>query len=285
MMRAKYRLPGFHMISRKTRKLRFALNTAVLVLLMYGSFASFFSNALVAKPEPEPEMLMIKNAAPRTRVALQFNNDELTQHKLFERRQTLQAYGEYAFTDFFSVHANLPFTRRWLTDTKRQSRLDNIELGAKLAFRFHYVMPYFGLGGNLATGDEEQGIGSRELGNVEPFAGVRLGRDWFFWQIGARYNSQTNKRFRETDVQEFHRFYLIETALVLSFQYVDLLLEYQYKNLRQEEERPGLSSSVIGPGINIKPSENFIIGLGGTYALSREREFDYGYQIRLTYRF
>ncbi len=285
MIRANTTLSGSHMISRTTQTFRFTSRTAVLALLICGSLASFFSVGLAAKPEAEPEMLLIKNAAPRTRVALQFNNDELTRHKFFERQQTLQAYGEYAFADFFSVHANLPFTRRWLTDTKRQTRLDNIELGAKLAFRFQYVMPYFGLGGNLATGDEEQGIGSKELGNVEPFAGVRLGRGWFFWQIGARYNSQTNKRFRETDVQEFRRFYLIETALVLSFQYVDLLLEYQYKNLRQEEERPGLSSSVIGPGINIKPSENFIIGLGGTYALSREREFDYGYQIRLTYRF
>ncbi|MEQ9365623.1 MAG: hypothetical protein RIF32_15365 [Leptospirales bacterium] len=227
----------------------------------------------------------IKNAAPRSRAALQFTNDELTQHKLYERSQTLSAYGEFAFADFISIHANLPVTRRWLTDTERQTRFDNMRVGAKLGFRFSWIMPYFGLAVDLPTGDEEEGIGSKELGNVEPYAGVRIGAGWFFWQLGARYNSQSNREFRETDVQEFRRFYLLETAVALSFQYVDLLVEYSYKREREEKEKPGLSTSVIGPGVNIKPTPNFVIGLGATYALSTEREYDYGYQVRLTYLF
>jgi hypothetical protein len=253
----------------------------------FSVFAAVFAvpGALGAQPEAEPEFLHIKNAAPRSRAALQFTNDELTQHKLYERSQTLSAYGEFAFADFISIHANLPVTRRWLTDTERQTRFDNMRVGAKLGFRFSWIMPYFGLAVDLPTGDEEEGIGSKELGNVEPYAGVRIGAGWFFWQLGARYNSQSNREFRETDVQEFRRFYLLETAVALSFQYVDLLVEYSYKREREEKEKPGLSTSVIGPGVNIKPTPNFVIGLGATYALSTEREYDYGYQVRLTYLF
>ncbi len=241
--------------------------------------------ALSANPKAEPEFLFIKNAAPRSRASLQFTNDELTQHKLFERQQTLSLYGEFAFTDWISLHANLPVTRRWLTDTERRTRFDNMRVGTKFGFRFDWLMPYFGLAVDLPTGREEEGIGSKELGNIEPYAGLRIGSGWFFWQLGARYNSQSNREFREADLQEFRRFYLLETAIALSFQYVDLLVEYQYKRLLEEKEIPGLSTSVIGPGVNIKPTPNFVVGLGVTYALSTEREYDYGYQVRLTYLF
>ncbi|MCR9145236.1 MAG: hypothetical protein NXI24_23560 [bacterium] len=259
---------------------------ALIALIACGAMlAPVVSGTLYAKPKAEPEFLHVKNAAPRSRAALQFTNDELTQHKFYTRSQTLQAYGEFAFADFISIHANLPVTRRWVTDAERQTRFDNMRVGAKLGFRFDWLMPYFGLAVDLPTGDEEEGIGSKEIGNIEPHAGLRIGSGWFFWQLGARYNSESNKEFREVDLQEFRRFYLLETAIALSFQYVDLLVEYSYKRLLEEQEFPGLSASVIAPGVNIKPTKNFVIGLGVTYALSREREYDYGYQVRLTYLF
>ena len=272
--------------TQKIRSLRSMLTVTRLAAVVIGAILlALMPASLSAKPGAEPEFLFIKNAAPRSRAALQFTNNELTQHKVYERTQTLSAYGEFAFADFISIHANLPFTRHWLTDTKRQTRFDNMRVGTKLGFRFDWIMPYFGLALDLPTGNQGKGIGSKELGNVEPYAGLRLGAGWFYWQLGARYNTQTNKKFRETDLQEFRRFYLLETALALSFEYVDLLVEYAYKREREEKESPGLSTSVIGPGVNIKPSKNFVIGLGVTYALSKEREYDYGYQVRLTYLF
>jgi hypothetical protein len=240
---------------------------------------------LAAEPSGEPEFLHVKNAAPRSRAGIQFEDNELTQHNLYERRQTLAVSGEYAFADYFSLHAALPWTRQWITDTKRQTRFDNMRIGAKFGFRYDWIMPYGGLAIDLPTGSEEQGIGSKELGNLEPYGGLRLGAGWFYFQVGARYNTQTNKKLRETDTQEFRRFYLLEAAVALSFSSIDLLVEYSYMRESAEQERPGFSGSVVAPGINIKPSDHFVIGLGATYALSREREFDYGYKIRLTYLF
>ncbi|MCB1325374.1 MAG: hypothetical protein H7A21_16465 [Spirochaetales bacterium] len=259
--------------------MRTRMQIAALVL----SIAFGAAGTLEAAPSSGPEFLFIKNMAPRSRVGLGFSNHELSRHEFFERRQSLYAFGEYAFTDFFSLHASVPYTRRWITDSERRSHLDNIELGAKLGWDLGGWMPYFGLAGNLATGNEESGIGSKEFGNVEPYAGLRLGQDWFFFAVGARYNSQTNRQFREDDEQEFRRYWLLESALAFSFSWIDLMLEYQYKHLRDPGEA-AFSGQVLAPGVNLKIGD-LVVGLSVPWALSKEREYDLGFRLQATYLF
>ncbi|MCB1308759.1 MAG: hypothetical protein KDK30_11290 [Leptospiraceae bacterium] len=232
----------------------------------------------------EPELLLNPQLNPRHRAGIGFRNTQLTRHEYFERYQTLYAFGEYAIYESWSVYGQLPYSRKWVTDSDRREHIDNPIIGTRFGYRFNGWMPAAGLAVEIPAGDEDAGIGSKELGSLEPYLGIRFGSEWFFISGAVRYNAETNKKFREEEEQEFARTWKAELAVAFRLGNWDLMLEYLYRYRTDPEERR-FSSGLIAPGVNYRILDNLIIGVTVPYALSRERDLDIGFDARVTYFF
>ncbi len=232
-----------------------------------------------------PDGIYSKRVLPAIRFGAEYDSFDLNQHAYYMRRQTLSAYGEWAFNEYFSLAATLPWTRRTETKTQTATRFDNMGLGAHAAIPGSSFIPVGGLDMTLPTGREQEGIGSKRIFNMEPYAGLGY-YDGAFSILGlVRYNTQTNRDFKEDPDQgdDFARTWLYNVNLGWNFEAVDLLLEYQYKYTYDPNPKRK-STHTIAPGINVK-IDQVILSLSVPYSLSRERDFGAGVMVRAGMRF
>lgn len=234
---------------------------------------------------PIPDAVHTGRVVPAVRFGADYKSFENKQHKYYFRSQTASLFGEYAFNEYVSIGGNVPWTRRKETSTKTHTRFDNMGLFVHLAYPGSSFVPVGGLDMTLATGDADVLIGSKRLFNVEPYAG--LGFHYYRFSLTGilRYNTQTNKQFREDTAEkdDFARTWKTDAVAGFNLQYVDLLLEYQYK-FTYDPDPKRISTHVLAPGVNLKLG-SFIAGLSIPMALSREREFGRGVILRVSGRF
>lgn len=249
------------------------------------SIVSIFGLPTMARAEKNkqayPELMFARNLAPASRFQLGYRDRELKEHKYYERYQTVYANLEYAIYPAWSLYASIPYTTKYLTDTETKKRLDNVLVGTRLGWDQKHWMPVMGIEIELATGDEkETGIGSKELGSLEPYFGIMYARR-FVVSAAIRFNAQTNKQFKEKEEQNFDRTWLFDLTTGYRFNDVDLMLEYTYK-YRQDPELNMLSTHIVAPAIHYRFTPDIQLGLSVPYTTSKEREFDIGGKLELT---
>jgi len=234
---------------------------------------------------PLPDAIYSLRVLPATRVGADYQTYELDQHRYYKRTQTLSAFGEYAINEFFSVSMFLPWTRRTETKFDTTTRFDNMGLGLHFANVGSFLVPVGGINLTLPTGREQDGIGSKRIFNVEPYAGLGGYSDWFSILGVVRYNTETNRQFREDVIKKdnFARAWICNVTMGATFQYVDALLEYQYKYVYDPDPKK-LSQHSIAPGVNLKLG-NLILGISVPYTLSKDREAGVGVIARAYGRF
>lgn len=190
---------------------------------------------------------------------------------------------EYAFFRWLSLEVDIPYT--FLSKEMITSRLDNIGLSVKYA---NYVLEENGLllGGGmefgLPTGNDETGIGSNTVWDVEPFLdfGYKNNR---IESVGfAKFGFPVNGDKDEAD---------FEFSWNLSFLYqfigtIEGLVEFSGKRISGGEE-DGFGTVLIIPGIKVRPiqSTNFKIGFGYSLPLTDEKEINNGSVLSLFYHF
>lgn len=238
-----------------------------------------------ARQFPLPDYIYSRPVIPGTRFGAEYSTYDIEQHKYYKRTQTFRANGEFAFNDYVSIRGDLPWTRKKETNTETRTRFDNMGLGLHLANPNGNWIPLGGLDFTLATGNEKTGIGSKRVFNIEPFVGIGYHGDLFSIAAIGRYNSQANKQFKEDPAKkdDFERTWIANLNLGMSFTYLDVLLEYQYRYLYDPDPKRQSFHS-IAPGLNVKLS-NFMLGVSIPYALSRERPYDIGAILRIYGRF
>jgi hypothetical protein len=192
------------------------------------------------------------------------------------REHTLTASGEYAFTPNFSVEAALPYTLLDPDDAGTAGRLGDATVGVKLAtyqFVEHGLLPAVGLEINLPTGNEERGIGSDHVVELEPFvrAGYRAGPLELIGSLAV--GIPLNQEDDESDDEDFALAYNVSTLYHVTPD-VQALLE-----LHGESVFGGADESVfsLSPGVTFQPfaDKSVTIGLGVTVPVTDDKPFDY----------
>lgn len=147
--------------------------------------------------------IVTESPLPETKLRLKYHfadGDEGIEHEA-------EVEAEYAFTQNFSVEAIVPYVFVNPNEGDAENGLGDSILSFKLAsyeWVDHHVLPAIGLEIILPTGDEEKGIGSDHVIELEPF--VRVG----YWNgpfefiatagVGIPFN-QTDEEDAEEDFE------------------------------------------------------------------------------------
>ncbi len=189
---------------------------------------------------------------------------------------TIRLEMEYAFTRSISIEANIPYTFLDVDEGPNKNRLNHIEVGLKLAT---FILERYGilLGGGielgLPPGDDDEGIGSDNIIEIEPFIDMGFKYQDFefisFLTLGFPVNQNSDQD--EGDELGYNFSFLYHLT-----DFLEIILEFDGETVLNGEEN-GESVFNIDPGIKIAPFRNkgILIGFGSGFPLTDDEEFKY----------
>jgi len=192
------------------------------------------------------------------------------------KENTIRLELEYAFSPNISIEADIPYTFLDVEDGSNENHFNNIEIGIKLAsfiFEEYGILIGGGLEFALPTGNDDKGIGSDNIIEIEPFLSFGYKLHGFelvsFLSLGFPVN-------QDDDQDEGDEF-----GYNLSFLYrlndsVQPLLEFDGEVVLNGEEDGEIVLN-IDPGIKILPfkNKNIAFGFGAGFPLTNDEEFNY----------
>jgi hypothetical protein len=183
---------------------------------------------------------------------------------------------EYAITRTFSFEAVLPYALLDPDEGPGQDHFGDAVVAFKLAsyaWVGRSVMPAVGVEVVLPTGDEERGIGSDHVLELEPF--LRLGA-WsgpfeFIGSFGVGF--PVNQTDEESDEEDLALAYGV-SALYHAAPRLQALVELHGDSVFGADDAHAL---YVSPGLTVQPlnDKSINLGAGVTLPLTDEREFDY----------
>ena len=286
-------------MSNMTYKLIFRNFILALVLASAGALQAFahedhahpgglhFSHPLIAE-----------SPSPDTKIRLDYfflNVDgEVEDEELGEegegpskfKESTVNLELEYAFTRNISIEVDIPYTFINPDEGKDVNHFNTIDIGVKLA---SFILEKYGilLGGGLEfglpTGDDNKGIGSDNIIEIEPF----LSFGWkykilevvSFLHIGFPVNQKGDQD--EGDELGYNL-----STLVHATEWLEVLLEFDGETVLNGEEE-GESVLNIDPGVKFKPfkSQDLQAGFGAGFPVTDDEEFEYRLIASVFYHF
>ena len=220
--------------------------------------------------------IVTESPVPETHLRLDYNfadSDDGREH-------TLTASAEYAFTPNLSVEAVLPYTFLDPDEGGTAGRIADTTVGVKLAtyqFIDHGLIPAVGLEVVLPTGNEERGIGSDHVVELEPFVrvGYRAGRLEIIGSFGV--GIPLNQDDAEDEEEDFALAYGVST-LYHVMPDVQALLELHGESVFGDADESVFS---LSPGVTFQPfaDKSITIGLGATVPLTDDKPFDYAINV------
>ncbi len=202
------------------------------------------------------------------------------------KEHTIRLEAEYAFSRNISLEVNVPYTFIDPDEGQGEDHFNNIEVGLKLA---SFIFEEYGLllGGGIEfgipAGDDEKGIGSDHIIEIEPFLSMGYKYNNFelvsFLSLGFPVNQDDG----EDESDEFG--YNVSLLYHLTESIVALLEFDGEVALNGEED--GESVLNIDPGIKIMPFNNkdIQIGIGAGFPLTEDEAFEYRLIGSLFYHF
>lgn len=216
--------------------------------------------------------LVTESPLPENEARLQFQFDNLAG----DGGQSISLIGtvEFAPVRWFSVEASLPLTHVDPEAGSSETRVGDAGLGfkfASFAYEEQGILLSAGLELGLPTGNEERGIGSDHVVELEPWIGLGLKCEHLEWivRIGAGFPLNQNGD-READVE-------IEWSTSLLFHIVEdrfaALIELDGLSIFGEAE-DGFNNVSVTPGVRVFPFENpdVSLGFGIRLPLTNDRE-------------
>jgi hypothetical protein len=202
------------------------------------------------------------------------------------KESTVNLELEYAFTRNISIEADIPYTFINPDEGKDVNHFNNIEIGVKLATFFleeYGILLGGGLEFGLPTGDDDKGIGSDNIWEIEPF----LSFGWkykilevvSFLHIGFPVNQKGDQN--EGDELGYNL-----STLVHATEWLEVLLEFDGVTVLNGEEE-GESVLNIDPGVKFKPfkSQDLQVGFGAGFPVTNDEEFEYRLIASVFYHF
>ncbi len=229
--------------------------------------------------------LITESPSPDNKVRVDYVFRNLTEDE--EESHTLQLGGEYAFAEWLSVEAEVPYTFLEREGGTDPDRLGNTSVALKYA-NFALAESGLLLGGGLElglpTGNEEKGIGSDHEVEIAPVLDFGYKRGRFeavgFLELGIPAN-------RNGEDEADH-----EIGWDLSFLYhlhprVAALLEVGGEEFF-DGEREDFASVGIAPGIKVQPFKDlpsFKVGVSTRFPLTDDRERGFQTLVSVFYHF
>ena len=202
------------------------------------------------------------------------------------KESTVNLELEYAFTRNISIEVDIPYTFINPDEGKDVNHFNTIDIGVKLA---SFILEKYGilLGGGLEfglpTGDDNKGIGSDNIIEIEPF----LSFGWkykilevvSFLHIGFPVNQKGDQD--EGDELGYNL-----STLVHATEWLEVLLEFDGETVLNGEEE-GESVLNIDPGVKFKPfkSQDLQVGFGAGFPVTDDEEFEYRLVASVFYHF
>lgn len=214
--------------------------------------------------------LFTESPSPDTKLRLDFIRGVLA-HDVSEN--TFRVEGEYAFSRNVSLEANVPLTSRSISGD-RTTAVGSGEIALKLASfaaAAHGVLLGGGVGFGVPTGNDEKGIGSDHLVEIEPYIDAGWMRGALELVSFASY-STTTRRTPGDEKEE-------SLALAASALYH---LNPRFESLVELETRRALSgeesgNQIVNAGFGVKYHvarvRALVVGVGGRIPLTSNREF------------
>lgn len=202
------------------------------------------------------------------------------------KESTVNLELEYAFTRNISIEADIPYTFINPDEGKDVNHFNNIEIGVKLAAFFleeYGILLGGGLEFGLPTGDDEKGIGSDNIFEIEPF--MSFGWKYKILEVVSFLHMEfpVNQKGDQNEGDELG--YNLST-LVHATEWLEVLLEFDGETVLNGEEK-GESVLNIDPGVKFKPfkSQELHVGFGAGFPVTHDEEFEYRLIASVFYHF
>lgn len=226
--------------------------------------------------------LFTESPSPDTKIRLDYLYANLARRV---HDNTFQVEGEYAFSRNFSIEAALPIISRSVNG-QSTTATGSGEIAAKFA-SFAAAKKGFLIGGGIAfglpTGDDEKGIGSGHIVEVEPFATLGFMRKALELVSIASFGTAVNRDEGEEEEQE--------VALAVSLLYhldprLESLVEMQaIRAVAGEESGHQVVNAGIGFKYHVSRVRSLVLGVGGRVPLTSHREFRQEFIVSALYHF
>ena len=225
----------------------------------------------------------IVTESPLPETKLRFNYGFADAGDALEHEFAVEA--EYAFAPQFSLEAVVPYVFVNPDEGGAENRLGDVEIAAKFAtYRFaesHRLLPAAGLAAVLPTGDEERGIGSDHVWELEPF--VRLGHWTDRLQVigtlslGIPLNQTSQERDEDED---FSLNYSVSLLYHVAHNVQAIVELHGHSTFGADDD---VSAFYVSPGATFQPfpDESINVGIGVTLPLTGEGDRDFDYAINL----
>ena len=202
------------------------------------------------------------------------------------KNHTIRLEAEYAFSRNISIEVDAPYTFINPDEGIGVDHLNNIEVGLKLA---SFIFEQYGLllGGGIEfgipTGDDQKGVGSDHILEIEPFLSMGYKYNNFELVSFVSLGFPVNQDDGEDESDEFG--YNVSLLYHLT-NGIEVLLEIDGEVALNGEE-DGESILNIDPGIKILPFNNkdIHIGFGAGFPLTEDEAFEYRLIGSLIYHF
>lgn len=195
--------------------------------------------------------------------------------------------GEYAFHRSFSIEIGVPYVFANPEAGSADLRLGNIEVGLKFAnyaFEDAGLLLGYGMEFGLPTGDDDTGIGSDNIIELEPFLNLGLKTGKWEWIGFAKFGIPTNQDPGQEIETEFG---LNLSSLYHVTDRVQALLELDGEAVLSGEEAGEESEYFLTPGFKVTPfsHQQFRAGAGLRFPLSKDTELQFMTLVSLFYHF
>ncbi len=219
--------------------------------------------------------LIAESPSPDTKMRFDYEILDFEQEGETTTENRIRFEAEYAIHPSFSIETDIPFVILDPANASNQSDLGNIEIALKFAnfaFEKHNLLLGYGIEFGLPTGDDDKGIGSDHIFEIETFlnAGYKLQN----LEIVAftAFGIPTNQREEEEVETELgHNFSLLYHLKP----WLQGLLEVDGQTVLSGEEA-GTSVLNITPGVKIRPFSisGLRVGLAASLPVSNNKGFD-----------
>lgn len=226
--------------------------------------------------------LFTESPSPDTKLRLDYLRAPLA-HDLSEN--TLRVEGEYAFSQNMSIEANIPFSSV-SSGGVRTSAVGSGEIALKLASFVaaeHGVLLGGGIGFGVPTGNDDKGIGSGHLVEVEPYVDLGYMHEKMEFVSFASYSFTTRRKAGEEDEKSFG----VAASLLYHLDpRFESLVEVETRRLVNAE---GSDAQIVNAGVGVKYHVNriraLVVGIGGRIPVTTQREFQSEIIVSALYHF
>ncbi len=154
---------------------------------------------------------------------------------LYEQNRSITFEGEYNFWNHFSIISSIGKSDYRLTNIEPTNSYDRWNLGLKYGREFALGNSKLVVGGGLRFFDRKKGNPLNERENpdyylVRPNFGIGFQSGRFELLTEFRFQTETNRSFKENNVEEFRRYY--QFGIAPSYQIIEklrLFTEFEYR--------------------------------------------------------